>query len=146
MSVFIDLIEAVNCGQKVHINLVEKTAKVNGNEIFLDDKQLIDMSDMDRILCYFTDPWEIVEKLYANYKRSVPSATTKTNKPYFKADSVDDLTDNEMAFNMQRDLAQVILESFVLLSSLNGWLTWKNEKHWFWQGKDGDLVILKEWI
>ena len=69
MSVFIDLIEAVNCGQKVHINLVEKTAKVNGNEIFLDDKQLIDMSDMDRILCYFTDPWEIVEKLYKDYKK-----------------------------------------------------------------------------
>lgn len=146
MSIFIDLIEAVNCGQKVYINLVEKTAKVNGNEICLDDKQLIDITDMEYVRCNYTNPWDIIEELYANYKRSVPSARTKTNKSYFKADSVNDLTDDEMAFNEARDVTQIILEAFVLLSSLSGWLTWKNDKHWFYQGKDADLIILKEWV
>ena len=147
MSIFIDLLEAVNCGKKVHINLVDKTVKINGKEINLDGKELIDVTDMEYVRCNLTKPWDILEELYANYKRSVPSATTKTNKPYFKADSVEDLTDDEIAFNESRDLAQIILESFVLLSSLSGWLTWQNDNHWFWQSdKYPDCVVIKEWI
>lgn len=147
MSVFIDLIESVACGKKVHINLVEKTVKINGNEINLDGKELIDITDMEYVRCNLTKPWEIIEELYANYKRSVPSATTKTNKPYFKADNVEDLTDDEMAFNESRDVCQVILEGFVLLAGLKGWLTWKNDEHWFYQSDtDKELVCLREWI
>ena len=144
MSVFIDLIEAINCGKKVHINLVEKTVKINGNEIILDEKELIELNDINMI--FATQPWDIVEELYSNFKRSVPSATTKTNKSYFHADSVEDLTDDEIAFNMSRDLAQILLEGYILLAGLSGWLQWQNDKHWFYQGTDPECVVLREWI
>ena len=146
MSLYLDLIEAVSIGKKIHINLVEKTVKVNGKEINLDKTDLIDITDMEYVRCNLINPWEIIEELYGNYKRSIPSATVLTNKPYFKADSVEDLTDMEMAFNMNRNEAQVILEGYVLLAGLSGWFTWEYDKHWFWQGTDKELVVLREWI
>lgn len=145
MSVFVDLLDAIDRGKKVHINLVEKTVKINGSEINLDGKELIESKDMD--MMFATEPWEIAEELYARYKRSVPSVTTKTNKPYFHADSVEDLTDNEIAFNAPRDWCQVCLEGYILLAGLSGWLELENENHWFWQSKKfKEFVILKEWV
>ena len=146
MSLYLDLIEAVTHGNKVHINLVEKTAKINGKEINLDRTDLIDITDMEYVRCNLTNPWEIVEELYGNYKRSIPSATVLTNKSYFKADDVEELDDYEMAFNANRNEAQIILEAYVLLAGLSGWLTWQNESHWFYQGLDKELVVLKEWL
>ena len=146
MSVYLDLLDAVNCGKKVNINLVEKTAKINGNDINLDG-ELINITDMEFLRCNLADQWEILEELYANYKRSVPSATTRTNRPYFKADNVEDLDDIEMAFNMPRDLSQICLEGYVLLAGLSGMLKWKNDKHFFWQSKNfPELVVLRDWI
>ena len=145
MSVFIDLLDAIDCGKKVHINLVEKTVKINGSEINLEGKELIESKDMD--MMFATEPWKIAEELYARYKRSIPSITTKTNKPYFHADSVEDLTDNEIAFNAPRDWCQVCLEGYILIAGLSGWLELENEKYWFWQSKKfKEFVILKEWI
>lgn len=147
MSVFVDLLDAIDRGQKVHINLVEKTVKVNGSEINFDGKELIELKDMDMVEVFVTEPWEIAEELYARYKRSVPSVTTKTNKPYFHADSVEDLTDNEIAFNAPRDWCQVCLEGYILLAGLSGILKWKNENHWFLQSDyEPSLVVLKEWL
>ena len=147
MSLYLDLIEAVSYGKKVHINLVEKTAKINRKEINLDRTDLIDVSDIEYVRCNLTNPWEILEELYGNYKRSIPSTTVLTNKPYFKADSVEELDDYEMAFNTNRNEAQIILEAYVLLAGLSGWLTWQNEKHWFWQAPNQkECVVLREWI
>lgn len=149
MSVYLDLVEAVEYGKKVHINLVEKTAKINGKEINLNRTDLIDIADMEYVRCsiFHTNPWEIIEELYENYKRSIPSATVLTNKSYFKADNVEELDDCEMTFNMNRNEAQIILEAYVLLAGLSGMLTWHNERHWFWQSKVfPECVCLREWI
>ena len=146
MSVYLDLIDAVERGKEVHINLVEKTVKINGNEIDLQGKELINFNDTDKIQIYSTEPWDIIEDLYARFKRSVPSTTTKTNKTYFHADLVEDLNDDEIAFNESRDLCQVALEGYVLLAGLRNWLKFENEKHWFWQGTDKELVVLREWV
>lgn len=147
MSVYKDLVNAVKCGKKVHINLVEKTAKINGNEVNLDNKELITEEDKIRYELNFENPWDTIEDLYSYYKRSVPSATVLTNKSYFKADDVEELDNYEMAFNMNRNEAQVYLEAYVLLAGLSGWLKFENDNHWFWQSTIfPELVCLKEWI
>lgn len=146
MSVFTDLLEAVDCGAKFRINLKEKTLKINGKEVLLTD-DLISRDDLFALGITERTPWTILEELYAKYKRSVPSARSNGNKPYFKADGVEDLTDDEIAFNEPRDFCQAALESYVLLAGLSGWLLWENEQHWFWQSdNDLQLVVLKEWI
>ena len=140
MSIYTDLLERVDNGAKFKINLVEKTLKIDGREIILDGN-LIDDAE-----CNKCDAWKIVESLYAKYKRSVPSSHQNGNKPYFKAVPTEELTNDEIAFNLNRNYCQAALEGYVLLAGLNGWLKFKNDKHWFWQGTDKELVILKEWV
>ena len=145
MSVFLNLVHAAECGRKYRINLKEKTLRIDNKDIPLTEN-LIEYEDLE----YFTDKkdfWNVVNDLYALYKRSAPSAHRKGNKPYFKAEDVENLTDDEIAFNIQRNVAQAILEGYVLLAGLSGWLEWQNENHWFWQSQtDINLVVLKEWI
>ena len=141
MSVYNELLERVSKGAKFNINLVEKTLKIDGKEIVLEGN-LIDDTDVNLSF----DCWEVLEMLYSQYKRSVPSERHNGNKPYFKAVSVEELTDNELAFNASRNYCQCQLEGYVLLAGLSGLLTWQNENHWFWQGIDKQLVVLKEWI
>lgn len=142
MSIYSDLLSAVEYGSKFKINLVKKTLMIDGKDIIIEGN-LIDNKDFQ---VNERNPWDIVESLYALYKRSAPTAHHNGNKPYFKADSVEDLTDNEIAFNFDRNLCQAALEGYILLASLSGWLVWQNDSHWFWQGTDKELVVLKEWI
>lgn len=142
MSIYRDLLERVDRGAKFNINLVEKTLKIDGKEIVLEG-ELINKDDLIRIGITPSHPIENIEQLYAIYKRSVPSAHHNGNKPYFKAMSVEDLTDDEIAFNWNRSCAQAALEGYVLL----GGLIWGNDEHWFWQSSnDKELIILREWI
>lgn len=145
MSVYMDLLHAVDCGRKFKINLVEKTLKIDRNEILLTD-DLIERDDIIGLGIDARTPWDVLEELYAKYKRSAPSAHYNGNKPYFKADKVEDLTDDEIAFNEPRDWCQAALEGYVLFAGLSGWLEFENKKHWFWQGTDRELVVLREWI
>ena len=141
MSIYSELLERVERGAKYKIDLVQKTLKIDGKDVVLEGN-LIDETD---VYCYL-NPWEILEMLYTQYKRSVPSEKHNGNRSYFKALSVEDLTDNEIAFNASRNFCQAQLEGYVLLGSLKGWLKFENESHWFWQGNDKQLVVLKEWI
>lgn len=141
MSIYSELLDRVSKGAKFKIDLAAKTLKIDGKEIILEGN-LFEKNDLTNIGITTTSPIEIIEQLYANYKRSVPSAHHNGNKPYFKCDSVEELTDDEIAFNMQRNVAQAALEGYVLL----GGLIWTNDDHWFWQGTDKDLIILREWV
>ena len=141
MSIYSDLLERVDRGAKYKIDLVDKTLKIDGKEIMLLGN-LIDENDVGN-----GNPWEILETLYLSFKRSVPSERHNGNKPYFKADDFEELTDDEIAFNEPRSRAQFALECYVLFASLKGWLKLENENHWFWQSKTfPSLVVLKEWI
>ena len=141
MGIYRDLLERVERGAKYRIDLVQKTLKIDGKDINLEGN-LIDENDVGN-----GNPWDILETLYLSYKRSVPSERHNGNKPYFKADSVEDLTDDEIAFNEPRSLSQFALEAYVLFASISGKLKWQNESHWFWQSKhDVELIVLKEWI
>lgn len=145
MSVFLNLVHAAECGKKYRINLKEKTLRIDNKDIPLTEN-LIEEKDIEQFTSA-KDFWEIIEDLYAIYKRSAPSAHYKGNKPYFKAEDVENLTDDEIAFNEPRNIMQAVLEGYVLLAGLSGWLEWQNENHWFWQSPgDKELIILKEWI
>lgn len=142
MSVYSELLDRVEKGAKFKIDLVAKTLKIDGQEIVLEGNLI----DIYKDSFVHENPWKTLEMLYEQYKRSVPSAHHNGNKPYFKAVPVEELTDDEIAFNGTRNWCQAALEGYVLLAGLSGLLTWQNYKHWFWQGTDKDLVVLKEWI
>ena len=146
MSIYSQLLERVYCGAKFTINLKEKTLKINGKDIPLED-DLISRDDLLALGITGRTPWEVLEELYVKYKRSVPNARSQYKMSYFKADDVEDLTDDELAFNSPRQFAQACLEGYVLLAGLSGWLLWENDKHWFYQSEtQKSLVLLREWV
>lgn len=141
MSIYRDLLDKVERGAKYKIDLIQKTLKIDGKEIVLEGN-LIDETDVGN-----GNPWDILETLYLSFKRSVPSERHNGSKSYFKCDSVEELTDDEIAFNEPRGLAQFALEAYVLFASISGKLEWQNEKHWFYQSKVfPECVVLKEWV
>ena len=129
MSIYSNLLDRVSKGAKYKINLVDKTLKIDGKEIALEGN-LIDENDVGN-----GNPWDILETLYLSFKRSVPSERHNGNHSYFKCDSVEDLSDDEIAFNEPRSLSQFALECYVLFASISGKLEWQNDNHWFWQSK-----------
>lgn len=141
MSLYSELIQKVAKGSKFNINLVQKTLSIDRSNVVLEGN-LIDENDVGN-----GNPWEILETLYLYYKRSVPSEHHNGNRSYFKADSAEELSDDELAFNEPRNLAQFKLECYVLFASVSGKLKMENDKHWFWQSDiDKSLVVLREWV
>lgn len=153
MSIYTDLLEAVSNGKKFKVDLINKSLWIDRKEIIREgvrtdeNKEFIEKWDL--ALDYGNkptdeNPWEMVEFLYKEYKYSVPGKSPV--KSYFKANSVDELTDSDLAYNISRDYAQAQIEGYILLASLAGILTWEFGDHWFWQGNDKDLVILKNFV
>lgn len=94
---------------------------------------------------------EVIENLYRNYKYSNPSKETESfrDKSYFKALPEEELTMEQRVAGDPRDIAKAKLEAFILCASLAGYLVWDDEimgGHWYYQGKDKDLIIMREWI
>ena len=93
------------------------------------------------------DPYAEIERLYAQYKRSVPSRHEKLNRGYFKALSSEALTMRELEENMPRSQARIELEGFILLAASAGLISWDNPKHFFWRSQnDPDCIVYRDWI
>lgn len=91
---------------------------------------------------------EEIERLYSIYKHSVPTENDG-RRTYFYALPADKLTDAELATGADRYEAKRELEMYVLKMIVSGVLTWDDKimgGKWFYQGKDKDLVILKDWV
>ena len=157
MSIYKDLIDAVDKGKKFKVDLINKSLWIDKKQIIMEgeivdekskEKEFIKPRDFD-CMGWTNDlnenPWDWVEFLYQEYKHSVPGEHSN-KRSYFKALPVDELTDEELAFNIDRDFGQACLEGYILLASLQKWLTWPNENHWFWQGEDENLIVIKNWI
>lgn len=150
-----ELINWVQHGHACRINLKEKSMWLTNNPCinkgnYHPDVRLIDLLGIEE--CKNTNEYclNIIEELYHNYKYSTPSEQSEKNKQktYFKALSSNEMTDEELIIGESRELAKAKLEGFILCASLAGYLTWdeKTMGKWFYQGKDKDLVILREWI
>lgn len=157
MSIYAELLDAVHNGAKFKVDLINKSLWINkkqyiregeiiyGSYYFIKEDDLAPYGWVDKLN---EEPWGWIESLYYEYKHSVPSENSN-KKSYFKALPVDELTDSELAYNMNRDFMKAVLEGYILLTSLIGWLKcdWRIGKHWFYQSTDDpDLVILRNWI
>ena len=92
---------------------------------------------------------EKIEELYKNYKYSYPSERGEHYISYFMALPMEDMTDAEMVFGEEREIARAKLESYILGLMLSGF-QWNSQEElkgkWFWQGNDKDLIIFKSWF
>lgn len=157
MSIYMDLIEAVKNGKKFKVDLIHKSLWINKKQIIEkrvvlnEATKLIEPQDSamftpERELLFNEYPWTWVERLYTMYKRSAPSENSN-NRSYFQALPLDELTDVDLAYNPDRNFMQAVLEGYVLLASLQGWLRWEFDNNWFWQcPSDKNLVVMKNWI
>ena len=150
MSILLEGLKRVENGDRFHINFEQRTMKVGQDKV-------IDNGEYDTIQVLYDEkidnPRELLDKvreLYIAYKFSLPSERSdKKRKKYFKALPIDELTDEQLIYGARREIAQYILEAFILCAILNGDFIWDDEIHgkWFYQDKaEQDLVILKNWI
>lgn len=152
-SLYKNFLSEVIKGKNFKLDLKNKTIKVNRNVLvdkgaFKEGCVLINENDLSDfgVNVLSNAPYDLIEALFKEFKHSVPSKSNDGCTSYFKALKADELTDEELVINMPRSFAQAILEGYIFFASLQGWVKWNSEDHWFWQGKDKDLIILKEWI
>ena len=150
MSIFLKALEQVENGEKFHIDFEQRTMKIGQDKVINNGEY-----DTSQVLCdeRFENPRALLNKvreLYITYKFSLPSERSdKKRKKYFKALPIEELTDEQLIYGERREVAQYILEAFILCAILNGDFIWNDEIHgkWFYQDKlEQDLVILKNWI
>lgn len=151
MTIYDELIKRVSEGEKFYIDFETRTMKV-GNTKLIDNGKY----DENRYLIYEYNIYSLqtllhmIRELYRNYKTSIPSErSSKKRKCYFKALPAEELTDEQLMRGERREVAQAVLEGFVLCMILNGELVWDEDimGKWFWQSRsDSDLVILRTWI
>ena len=150
MSIYLEMLEKVESGERFHINFEKRTMKVGGKVIINNgeydtSKKLYDgeIYSLDALLSE-------IKALYKKYKYSLPSERSDNKrKKYFKALSVDELTDEQLIVGQPREVAQFALEAFILCTILNGDFVWDEETmgKWFYEHPlDPDLVILRSWI
>lgn len=156
MSIYGKLLQTANNGGYYKIDLRNKTLKIGGKTYVEKGNILVDESLIEN--CDF-EKWEIIKgdvehyswknmiaHLFEIYKFSVPSK--KKDRSYFKALPVEELTDYDLAYGIDRHYAQACLEGYILLAGISNWIIWDEpSEHWFWQDKDDcTLIVLKEWI
>lgn len=153
MTIYEELIKRVLSGESFHIDFQNRSMKIgkqyviktgeydNSRKLFNQEEDA--QCSMDLVL-------GVIDILYHRYKYSRPSERSdKKRRKYFKALSVDELTDEQLIVAERREVAQAQLEGFILCMVLENKFVWDDIKlgKWFYQSKDDqDLVILKKWI
>lgn len=151
MTIYEELVRRVSNGESFYISFEKRQMKIGKEPIVVCNG----VYDVTRTLMYDDDLTDIntvlrkIEHLYQNYKYSLPSERSDNKrKKYFKALSINDITDNQLMMAERREVAQAKLEGFILCAILSGKFKWTEELgNWFYQSKiDPDLVILRSWI
>ena len=139
-----EIINAVENGAKFTINFQKRTCRVNGKVVMSEE-------DKPKDTPYLTPEVVIVgiEQRYSAYKHSVPSERSESHRRYyFKALPEKELSDEDMMYGEQREVARCKLELRLLTYIIQGYITWQKEwGSWFYQSpNDKDLIILRSWI
>ena len=154
MSIYAELIERVENGESFSIDFEKRNMKV-GKTYLIKNGEYDETKELFSTL--YDEPYSLqvvlhmIRELYRNYKYSLPSERSDIKrKKYFKALSVDELTDEQLMRADKRETTQAALEGFVLCSIIAGHLVWDETimgGKWFYQRpSDPDLVILRSWI
>lgn len=144
-NIYQEAIRKVEQGSRFHINFQQRSLKIDGKYVIQNGKYDGEL-EME---CEGT-PLEVITQLFVRYHHSLPSerSVNKRNN-YFRALPERDLSDEDMFYGEPREVAQIKLELYVLISILTGTLKWDDfaKDKWFWQSPEHKaLVILKEWI
>ena len=153
MSIYLELIQRVSDGETFHINFEKRNMRVGNDYLIKDGK-------FDETKVLFPKMYEthdlcvalhIIRALYKNYKYSLPSERSDNKrKKYFKALSMEELTDEQLMVAERREIAQAVLEGMVLCMIVSGQLVWDEnvmQGKWFYQSKtDPDLILLRSWV
>ena len=149
MTIYEELVERVEDGESFYINFKNQALKI-GKKFLIADGLYDERTLYTASETKMSDILSTIEALYENYKYSLPSERSDNKRrQYFKALSVDKLTDKQMAIGEKREVARAKLEGFLLCMIVNGLFVWNEDElgKWFWQSKkDPDLVILRSWI
>lgn len=154
MSIYLELLERVENGESFYVDFEKRTIKV-GRDFLIKNGEYDYSKELLGVL--YGEPYDIesilkvIKQLYMNYKYSLPSERSDSKrKKYFKALTINELTDEELIRANRRESAQAALEGYILCSILSNYLTWNEDimnGKWFWQSLDDpDLVILRKWI
>ena len=142
-DLFASVMEEAMNGARITVDFKKRNLKVNGKFVVENGK-----SEYESHL--YVEEWFLknVEDFYRLYKRSVPSERSESRgRRYFNALPESRLSDDDMMYGVQRELAQAQLEVYILCCLMEG-MKWNEEwGNWFWQSKeDPDLVLLREWF
>ena len=132
--------------EPIAIDLDSRTIRVGLQTLVQNGKIADAFAELDGFIRFNGNPYLEIERLYAQYKRSVPAKRERINKGPFKALSSDQLTMWELENNMPRMEARVQLEAFICLGACEGLIPWHIPNHFFWQGSDPDCIIYRNWI
>ena len=154
MSIYWELLERVESGETFYVDFEKRTIKVGKDYLIKNGEYGAEMSLFGKL---YPDPYSLhvvlhmIRELYKNYKYSMPSERSDSKrKKYFKALSVDELTDEQLVRGQKRETAQAALEGFILCSIIAGHLVWDEDimcGKWFYQSaNDPDLVMLRSWV
>ena len=150
MTIYEELIKRVSEGEPFYVNFKNRALKIGKKFVIADGVY----DDSRELIAYAYDKIEsllgVIDNLYCNYKYSLPSERSDSKRrQYFKALSVEELTDMQMATGERREVARARLEGFILCMVVNKKFVWDEQMmgKWFYQSKtDSDLVILRDWV
>jgi len=98
--------------------------------------------------CTLQKTLETIEALYAAYRHSMPSVMTARHRSRHFPLPEDSSTQGSI-YGEDRNTALARLETYILLSVMNGSLTWDEQTmggRWFWRSrKEKGLVISRQW-
>jgi len=154
MSIYMELVERVKGGENFYVDFEKRTMKV-GKDFLIKNGEYDSSRELFGAL--YDKPYSLyvalhtIRQLYNNYKYSLPSERSDSKrKKYFKALSIEELTDEQLIRAERREVAQAALEGYILCSIIANHLTWDEDimkGKWFYQSEsDPDLVILRSWI
>lgn len=142
------VIAHVKDGGHCSVNFKTRTLTLDGCLVELSENLGIEKyADLDAWL-------DKAEDLYDAFKYSRPTMESEkqTRNSYFKALSFDEIareTGNDPSTNpIKREVAKAELETFILLSLVNGSLNPDElfARDWFYQGTDKSFVLLSTWF
>ena len=148
-TIYENIIEQVSKGAPFVVDFKNRTIRINGKFINVKDGEpgITKYDDLDEWL-------DEVENLYDEYKYSKPTKQSmkRERKSKFRALSVSQLVNvmghDALSNPTARNVAQVKLEAFILLSLVHGIFNPDElfAKDWFYQGSDKSLIIRKDWF
>ena len=107
MSIYSELIERVDNGERFHIDFEKRNMRV-GKEYLIKDGEYDTSKELFGIKIYSLQvALHMIRDLYKSYKHSLPSERSDSKRrKYFKALTIDELPDDQLMIAGRRETAQ----------------------------------------